>query len=102
MGVWFLFFYEYEEGYGREGLSEYLYLLILMKLWTGYWNNKLERMKVKVDKENGKAAGMVNGSYRKARKLSRNEFGRTLVVSFQLLPLVLGCQGCGTMKRCKR
>ena len=28
-------------------------------------------------------------------------FGRTLVVSFNLLPLVLGSQGCGRMKMVK-
>ena len=38
----------YKERVVREGLSEYTYLLIFMKLWLGYWNNKLERMNMEV------------------------------------------------------
>ena len=44
-----------------EGLSEYPYLLILMKLWPGYWKNHLERINMKVDEDNGKYVVMVNG-----------------------------------------
>ena len=45
----------------REGLSEYHYLLILMKIWRGYWKNQLENTDIKVDEEDGKFVGMVNG-----------------------------------------
>ena len=47
-------FDEDEKRVGREGLREYPYLSILMKLWTGYWNNHTKRMNMKVGKENGK------------------------------------------------
>ena len=44
----------------REGFSEYTYLLILMKLWPGAWNNQLEMMNMKIDKENEKDVLIVN------------------------------------------
>ena len=31
-------------------------------------------MNIKVDEDNGKALGMVNGRYRKVQRFSRNEF----------------------------
>ena len=40
-GVGFNLFDKYEEGIVRELLSEYTYLLILMKLRYGYWKNQL-------------------------------------------------------------
>ena len=56
----------------REGFSEYPYLFILMKLWTGYCNNQLERMNINVDEENGKAMGMVKVRDREFWKFSSN------------------------------
>ena len=56
-------FDEDKEGVGREGLSEYPYLLILMEIWHGDWNNSSKRTYMKVDEDNGKAVGMVNGRY---------------------------------------
>ena len=50
-----------KERFGREGLSEYHHLSILMKLWIGDRNSHLERMDMKVNKDNGKYEGMVNG-----------------------------------------
>ena len=49
---------------------------MLMKLWHGYWNNKLEIMNMKVDKNNSKYEGMVNGQYRKVWRFSSNEFSK--------------------------
>ena len=57
-----------EQGVVREILSEYPYLLMLIKLQTGYCNNQLERINKKVDEENVKAAGMVNIWYQKVRR----------------------------------
>ena len=54
-----------KEGVGREGLSEYPYLLILMKVWIGGWNNQSKSMNMKVDEDNGKYLGVMNGLYRK-------------------------------------
>ena len=44
----------------REGLCEYPYSLILMKLRPRGWKNELKRMNMKVDEDNGKAVGMVD------------------------------------------
>ena len=61
-----------EEGGVREGLNNYHYLLMLMKIWPGDWKNQLERINLKVDEDNGKAVGMVNGGTRKVQRFSRN------------------------------
>ena len=37
LGFDFNVFDEYEEGVVREGSSEFPYLLMLVKLWPGYW-----------------------------------------------------------------
>ena len=57
-----------EQGVVRERLSEYPYLLMLIKLQPGYCKNQLERINKKVDEENVKAAGMVNIWYQKFRR----------------------------------
>ena len=51
---------------------------MLTKLWTVYWNNKLNRTDQKVDEDNGKSLGMGNGRYRKFCRFSRNEFGKNI------------------------
>ena len=45
-------------GEGREGLSEYNYLLMLMYIWPGYCDNQLESMKIRVGEGNGRDMGM--------------------------------------------
>ena len=40
---------------GIEGLSEYPYLLVLMRLWTGDWESQMEIMNMTLDEDNGKA-----------------------------------------------
>ena len=68
MGLWgfyFNLFDEEREGVVIEVLSEYPYLLILMKIWIGGWNNQSKRMNMKVDEDNGKYLGVMNGLYRK-------------------------------------
>ena len=45
-------FGEDDEGVARKVLSEYPYLLMLMKVWTWDWKNLLEIMNIKVDEEN--------------------------------------------------
>ena len=59
-GFDFNLFDEDEEGVVREGLCEYPYSLILMKLQPRGWKNELKRMNMKVDEDNGKAVGMVD------------------------------------------
>ena len=76
--VWFNFFDEYEQGIVREGLSEYPYLLMSMKLFPGGCKNQLERMNMKLDEDNGKAAGMVNGRARTFWRFSSNTFWKNI------------------------
>ena len=74
----------------------------LIQIWPRDWNNQLERMNMKVDEDNGKSVGMVNGRYQKFRNFQAMDFGRTLAVLFNILPLVLGSQYCGISKSRKR
>ena len=62
----------------REGFSEYPYLLILMKIWPGDWDNQLEGMNMKVDEENSKYVTMVNGWAPKDQRFSSNEFWKNI------------------------
>ena len=57
-----------------ERYSEFTNLLILIKLFPGYWISQLKRMNQKVDEENGKAFNKGNVRYRKFRRFSRKEF----------------------------
>ena len=45
-------FGEDDEGVARKVLSEYPYLLMLMKVWTGNCKNLLEMMNITVDEYN--------------------------------------------------
>ena len=53
---------------------------------------------MKVDEYNGKEMVIGNVRYRKNSGFQAMSFVRTLVVSFKLLPLVLGDIGCGSRK----
>ena len=67
IGLWgidFKFFDEYKGGEIREVCSDYPFLLKLMKLWPGYWYIELERMSIKVDKNNGRVTDMSRGRIR--------------------------------------
>ena len=54
-------------------------------------------MNTRLEKYNGKAIG--RGRIRMVQKFSINEFLETLIVSFRLIPLVLGGIDCGRRKR---
>ena len=51
-------------------MSEYLYVLILMKLWSGDFENNLERVTIKVDEYNRRAAGTAKGRIQKVQYFS--------------------------------
>ena len=72
-------FHEYEKGVGREGSSEFSYLIMLIKLWPGNWKTQLKRMNHNVDEDNGKELGKGNGRYRKIHWFSSNEFWKNIV-----------------------
>ena len=77
-GFDFNLFDEYEEGVVREGSSEFPYLLMLIKLWPGYWIGQLKRMSQKLDYDNGKAFNKGNVRYRKVCWFSSNEFWKNI------------------------
>ena len=50
-GFNFSLFDKDEKGVGREGSSEFSYLIILIKLWPGNWDTQLKIMNQKVDEK---------------------------------------------------
>ena len=74
----FILFDKYEKGVGREGSSEFPYLLILFKLNNGDCKTQLKRMTLKADDDNGKSMGIGNGRYRKVCRFSSNEFCKNI------------------------
>ena len=66
-------------GYRRKELIEYNYLLMLMNLWPGNWENQLERTKIRVYKDNGRATGTGKGRIRKVWWFSRNKRWKSIV-----------------------
>ena len=72
MGV--LFFYKDGGGMVNEGLSEYTYSLILLKIWTRYWENNSKRTNIKADEENRKYVGIVKVWDWKCWQFSSNQF----------------------------
>ena len=73
-------------------------MIILINLWPRDLKNQLKRMNQKLDEENGKSMGIGNGRYKNIFGFLVINFGRTLVVSFQILPLVFGGRGYGKGK----
>ena len=62
---------------------------MLIEIWTVDWNNRLNRMNMKMGEDNGKALVMVNGKYQNFSGFQAMNFERILFFLFQLLPLVL-------------
>ena len=57
---------------------------------------------MKVDEDNGKASGMVNGRYQTFRRFSGNEFWKNIGCIVPAPTFGLGGRGCGRSKRLKR
>ena len=55
-------------------MSEYHHLLILTKIWHGYWYNQLESMNMRVDEDHWRSMGMGRVSIRKVQRFSSNKF----------------------------
>ena len=77
-GFNFNFFDKYEKGFIREGSHEFSYLIILIKLWPGYWKTQAKRINLKVDEYNGKSMVIENGRYRKFCRFSGNDFFKNI------------------------
>ena len=54
-------------------MKELPYLLMIMKLWPGDWEDQLDRMNKKVDEDNGRGGTQENGGFRNFWRFSRNE-----------------------------
>ena len=80
MGLWGIdfFFDRNEKGVGVEGFYKFTYLLMLIKIWPGYWKTQSKRMNQKVDKDTGKALVIYNGQYKKVCWFSSNEFWKNI------------------------
>ena len=52
---------------------------MLMNLWPGNWENQLERTKIRVYKDNGRATGTGKGRIRKVWWFSRNKRWKSIV-----------------------
>ena len=59
-------------------MKESPYLLMLMKLWPGDWEDHPNRMNNKVDEENGIEGTQENGRFRKLWWFSRNKFWKSI------------------------
>ena len=77
-GFYFNLFDKDGKGVGKEWSSEFPYLLILIKLWTGNRKSQLNSTNQNVDEENGKALGKGNGRYRKVCQFYSNELWKNI------------------------
>ena len=62
-GFDFNLFDEDEKRLGREGSSEFTYLLMLIRICPGNWKTQLNRMNEKANEYNVKASGKYNRRY---------------------------------------
>ena len=71
-------------------MKELRYLLILVKLWPGDWEDQLERLSNKVDEENGIGKSKENEQFRKLRWFSRNKFWKNIACILSVPTFGLG------------
>ena len=64
---------------------------MLMKLWTGDWENQLERMNTSMDDYNGGSTGMGKGRIRKVQPFPSNGFWKNVgcLVNIRLLGYII-------------
>ena len=78
LGFDFNFFDEDEKGVGREGSSEFTYLLMLINILPGNWKTQLKSINHKVDEGSEKALGKGDVRYRNFCRFSRNGFWKNI------------------------
>ena len=59
-------------------MKELPYLLIIMTLWPGDWEDQIDRKNYKVDEDDVRGGTQENGKFRKLRRFSRNEFWKDI------------------------
>ena len=77
-----------------EDMKEFTYLLMIIKLWPGYWEEHLDQMDNKVDEYNGRGRTQENGQFRNLWQFQGKNYGGTLGGLFQHPPLALGGPYC--------
>ena len=77
-GFDFNLFNEEREGCVGDDVKELPYLLMLMKLWPGDWEEQLERMNKILDDEDGRLGTQENGRFWKLQRFSRNELWKNI------------------------
>ena len=90
-GFDFNLFDEESEGCVGEYVKELPYLLMIMKLWSGDWEEHLHRMNTKVDEDNGRGGTQENGRLRKLQRFSRNELWNNIRCLLSAPTFGLGC-----------
>ena len=72
-GFNFNLFDEKREGCVGEDVKELPYLLMIIKLWPGDWEDQLYRINKKVDEDNGRGGTQENGRFRNLWQFSRKK-----------------------------
>ena len=70
----FNLFDEERDGCVGDDVKLLPYLLMIMKLLNGDWEEHIDPMNKKVDKDNERRGNQDNGRFQKLRRFSRNEF----------------------------
>ena len=71
-------------------MKHFTFLLMLIKLWPGYWDEQLDQMDNKVDEENGREGTQENGRFRKLWRFSRNKLWKNIGCLISALTFGLG------------
>ena len=73
-GFDFNLFNEERKGCVGDDVKELPYLLMIMQLWPGYWEEQLDRTNKKADEDNGKGKTQENRQFWKLRRFSSKKF----------------------------
>ena len=69
---------EDREGCVGDNVKKLPYLLMIMKLWPGYWEEQIDRMNKKVYEKNGIGGTQDNGIFWKLQRFLRNKFWKNI------------------------
>ena len=73
-----------------------------MNPWTGYWDNKSERMNMRLYEDNGRDSGTGKGISRKVWRFLRNEFWKNIGCLISAPTFSIGGKGYGRRGMNKR
>ena len=93
-GFGFNLFDEDREGCVRGYVKEFPYLLMIIKLWPGGWEEQLDHMNTKVDKYNGRGGINIMDNFGSFGGFQGMDSVRTLGFLFKHQPLALWGTDC--------